>query len=91
MDCENSLNKILVDLNDSKVTRPIMSRYHRFKSGLKQIVDSNIETKLKSRLIDLWKKDQIESASNISVPKDAKTHLLCCMTAYYRIAKRDIS
>ena len=83
--CERALNQILLSINDAYLTRRVMSRYYRFKKDLKK-VQSYDDREFRRYLLLLIKKDhfgKLEQTQDL-FPKDAYTHLLCCMTAEYR-------
>lgn len=91
--CEQSLNEILIKINDAKLTNRTLRRYNYFKDGLKKLeyLKHNDE-KFYKLMLDLWKNENLkawESSCNSSLmPKPIYTHLCCCMTAQYRLAKK---
>jgi hypothetical protein len=85
--CEISLNKILIKLDDAYLTRRVMSRYNRFRDQINKIkhYDDKDFRRFLLRLLRKHHFDQLEETREF-FPKDAYTHLLCCMTAEYRTA-----
>jgi len=82
--CEVSLNKILTE--HPTFVRKVMSRYNQYKNGIKEI-EAMRDSKLYETVLKMWKErndNVINSWQN--VPKDIHSHLLCCVTAQFRIA-----
>ena len=86
--CEISLNSILLRENDARITNIIMRRYNYFRAGVKAIVESKMDKAFTKTMLMVWKHNQfaVLEKQQLKLPKDAYTHLRCCMVANYREA-----
>jgi hypothetical protein len=82
--CEKTLEKILVEFDDRKIVNRVMNLILDFREGLRQlshIPDPGYRSRLTTEWRDLFFKKVFEHPT---FPTTVKTHLWCCMTAYYR-------
>jgi hypothetical protein len=93
-----SLNKILMELGDKRVTNIVMRRYLAAKrdlAKLKKYVLAN-DVAFYDRLLEMLRHMHMNAVHNKHgtkeslVPKDAYTHWCCVMTGLFRDAKRAI-
>jgi len=92
MSCEIALNSILIREDNARITKIVMSRYMEYKEGIKLVMQSNLNKDFTKKMLLLWKQDQIarvEKREN-KLPRDAYTHLQCCMVAQYRQALKSL-
>ena len=88
LECEKFLERLLVGLNESKITRPVLSRLLKHKETAVSIAKCNMPEDQKVNLLKLAKKNAIENCSTINterVPPKVISSLKCCITAHYRI------
>lgn len=86
--CEVALNELLCAEDNSKITRPVMSRLVKHREGLREIVDSDIRRHFKIKLLLVWKRNMLASVESINsdlVSEKIRSHLRCCMNAHYQI------
>jgi hypothetical protein len=89
--CEVALNGILINLENPKVTRKIMSRHTQLRVGLERLqVLRQVDHGFFLRMALMFYEQQITAfkRSEGCIPKDAYTHALCCYKALYRKAIR---
>ncbi len=88
--CELSLNKILIEEDNPKVTRLITYRYLTFKKGLHKLARGlKGDHAFCKHMLEIWKQNQlnlfqISRNNNPSISQDCYTHLNCCMVAEFR-------
>ena len=87
--CEVNLNKILIELNDARVTTLTMSRYYKYKSGIEAL--TGVDPAYWLTFMLLWKKDSLQKweMHKDRVPKDVFSHLCTCMAAQHKIALKE--
>jgi len=86
MPCEISLNNVLIELGNAKVTTTTLRRYEKFRLGLRKLevlIDPHPE--FFQTMMLLWRKENFEAWKQAKVPKIVYTLTQCCMTAQYRI------
>ncbi len=81
--CEVSLQKILTVIGDRKLVNRVMNIIYDFRDGLRQI-NHIPDMKYRKRFTFEWHQQFFNRVFDMTMPKDAQTHLWCCMTAYYR-------
>ncbi len=86
--CEIALNKMLIEVNNPKITSSVMRRYYRLREELLKI--ENIKNKdfgFYKKLSLLLFNDLVEKFDTENkLPKIIKTTALCCYKALYRDA-----
>jgi len=85
--CEVNLNKILMEINDPKITKfvvPILVKFRYCLQQLAHIPDVSFRYNMMARLRDDFSKKVRER----NLPEDVVSHTCCAIMAYYRNAKR---
>ena len=90
--CEKSLNSILAEVGDSKLTTAVMRRYNYCRHGLKALQDVK-DPHFKTSLILLWRDHCLSSmdkahSEDRHSPTAVYTHLRCCLVGVCREALR---
>lgn len=87
--CEISLNRILIRIDDAKITGIIMKRYHDLKIGLNKlkVLDRSFSRRMMLMFYHQIRDSFIKRSGD--VPEDAFTYSLCCFKALYREALRE--
>lgn len=82
--CEKVLQKIMEELDNRKVVNKAMNTIYDFRDGLKQIaLMPNLQ--YRERFTNLWRDKFYRKVFDSQLlPMTVKTHLWCCLTAYYR-------
>ena len=97
MPSQVSLNKMLIELGDKRVTNIITSKYLRAKRDLmklkKYILPNDLE--FYDQMLEMVRIRHMDGVKAIRyeefpMPKDVYTHWRCVMTGLFREAKRDI-
>lgn len=87
-----SLNMILIELNDQKMTHVTMSRYSKAKCQIARL-NKNWNGKDKEFykcMLRLLRKEQLAFVDELKcrLPKDLYTHLRCCVVGLFKEAGR---
>lgn len=88
--CEITLNRILIRLNDTRITGIIMRRHQDLKTSLnklKVLTDSGFARRMMKLVYDEIK-ESFELRKD-DMPEDAFTYSLCCYKALYRETLRE--
>lgn len=87
--CEMRLNEMLMELNDRKITKYVTRNLLEFRQGLRELrlLDGEPHQLI---LIQLWRDHYIKAIHDKVLPESVKTHMLCCLTAYFRNTINDI-
>ena len=84
--CEQVLEKILDELKDPKKTRYVMVRLHRLRDEFKKL-ECIKDKSLRNKLTTFCFKDVIDNFDKShNLPKNLRTHALCCYKALHRDA-----
>ena len=81
--CEKVLQKIMEELDDRKIVNKTMNTIFDFRDGLKQITYIP-DIKYRKRFTFEWHQSFFSKIFEGKLPTTVKTHLWCCLTAYYR-------
>lgn len=81
--CEISLQNILHELDDRKVVNRTMNTILDYREGLRQIATVP-DVMWRKRFTYEWRQKFRDKVFEGVLPLNVKTHLWCCMTAYYR-------
>jgi hypothetical protein len=86
--CEVKLNQILMELDNFRITSPVMRRYNQIKSGFKNLqVLVAIDRSFCISMTKLFFEEQIRQFDpERRLPDTVYTHARCCFTALYRDA-----
>lgn len=90
--CQITLNKILVELNDAKVTRTIMRRHNQIREGFKKLEALSGDFGFFVSQARLYYQNHLAKfeKQKDNMPTEAYTYALCCYRVLYRKAiKRD--
>lgn len=87
--CEVKLNDILIQHNDPKLTRIIMSRHQDLKTGLNRL--KVLDRSFAQRMMMVFYHQIVDVFMNRrdDMPEEAFTHALCCFKALYREALKE--
>lgn len=77
--CQIALNRILIELNDARITKRITSRYHNLRIGLSRL-EGIQPYGFCIQIMQLYYQKHIDSfAKHIDeMPENAYTHARCC-------------
>jgi len=82
--CEISLQNILHEAGDRKLVHKVMNIMLDFREGLRQISHIPLMD-WRKRFTYEWRQKFFKKVfEHDMLPKGVKTHMWCCMTAYYR-------
>lgn len=81
--CEKTLEKIMEEVNNRKMTAWVMRLITHFREGLKQILYVPDPAYLR-RFTYEWKEQFCGKVRKRELPAAVESHLLACLVAYYR-------
>jgi hypothetical protein len=88
--CDQSLTQILNGYSDKMLTKRVMSIYQELTFGC-HILEQIEDVKYRRRFMTLLKNHLCERVKNEhDFPWEVESHLLCCLSAYYRDKLRDL-
>jgi hypothetical protein len=90
MPCEISLNAILIEVADPKVTNYVTHKYESLRYGLKKLKPLAVDHAFYSRMCDLWRDHIVlqiaEKYKSGFLSEVVYRHLHCCVVAQHRTA-----
>jgi len=92
--CHQSLNKILIETNDEKVTHVIMHRWNEVKTGIAKIEKYLLQAddSFFQSMLGLFRDSQLRAVDAMqgNIIDDLYTHFRCCVVGEFRDSFRKL-